>query len=147
MGMRRLALIGALAAGCAGSVAQVRVAVELTGAGAGPGEQQRCLDTVRSAGAIVDAQAGMHALITVEPNGNRVQLLSNRRGLVHDALEPQAPVEQLCKEAVAEAKRATTREPLPAPTEEARPALGDVARPPSTTTTSGGGSRGPIGDQ
>jgi len=146
MGMRRLALIGALAAGCAGSVAQVRVAVELTGAGAGPGEQQRCLDTVRSAGAIVDAQAGMHALITVEPNGNRVQLLSNRRGLVHDALEPQAPVEQLCREAVAEAKRATEREPLPAPTEDQRARTADVPRP-TATSTSGGESRGPISDQ
>jgi hypothetical protein len=140
--MRRLALIGALAAGCA-SVAHVRVAVELTGAGAGPGEEQRCLETVRQAGAIVDGQAPMHALITVEPNGNRVQVMSNRRGLVHDALEPQAPVEQLCREAVAEAKRATEREPLPAP-EESQPTLGDVQRAPATTTNSGRPSGGPI---
>lgn len=146
MGMRRLALIGALAAGCAGSVAQVRVAVELTGAGAGPTEQQRCLETVRSAGAILDAQAGMHALITVEPNGNRVQVMSNRRGLVHDALEPQAPVEQLCREAVAEAKRAAVREPLPAPTDEQRAHTTDVPRP-TATSTSGGESHGPISDQ
>ena len=146
MRMRRLALIGALAAGCAGSVAHVRVAVEMTGAGAGPAEQQRCLETVRAAGAVVDGQAAMHALITVEPNGNRVQVMSNRRGLVHDAFEPQAPVEQLCKEAVAEAKRATAREPLPAPTEEPRAHIADVPRP-TATSTSGGASNGPISDQ
>jgi hypothetical protein len=146
--MRRLAWIGALAvaAGCAGSTAQVRVAVELTGAGAGPGEQQRCLATVRQAGAVVEPQSGLHALVTVEPNGNRVQLLSSRRGLVLDKLEPQAPVEELCREVVVAARHALEREPLPAPDVQAREPIvnngGYVANP-----TSGAPSRGPISDQ
>ena len=141
-----MALIGVLLSGCAGSVAHVRVAVELTGAGAGPGVEQRCLDAVRSAGAVVDAQAGLHGLVTVEPNGNRVQLLSARRGLVHDQLEPQAPVEAMCKELVVAARHAAEREPLPAPAADVRQPLtingGYVANP-----TSGAPSRGPISDQ
>jgi hypothetical protein len=147
-GMRRLALMGALAvaAGCAGSTAQVRVAVEMTGAGAGPGEQQRCLQTVREAGAVVEPQSGLHALVTVEPNGNRVQLLSSRRGLVLDKLEPQAPVEQLCKEAVVAARHVLEREPLPAPEVDEREGVvksgsGYVGNP-----TSGAPNRGPISD-
>ncbi|HEX8954534.1 MAG TPA: hypothetical protein VF997_03205 [Polyangia bacterium] len=141
--MRQWALLATLAAGCAGSVAHVRVAVELTGAGAGPGEQQRCLEAVRQAGGIVDPQAAMHALVTVEPNGNRVQVLSSRRGLVHDQLEPAAPLEQLCKEAVAAATEATRREPLPAPVVDAPE---PVARVPANPTSSGAPSAGPIAD-
>ncbi len=139
--MRPLALFAMLAAGCAGSVAHVRLAVELTGAGAGAAEQQRCLEAVRQAGGISDAQAGLHALVTLEPNGNRVQLLSNRRGLVHDQLEPQASVESLCKEAVAAATAEARREPLPAPTGSDEPAT--AQRVPTNPTTSGAPS-GPI---
>jgi hypothetical protein len=147
--MRHLALIGALAvAGCAGSTtAQVRVAVELTGAGAGPGEQQRCLASVRQAGAVVEPQSGLHALVTVEPNGNRVQLLSNRRGLVLDRLEPQAPVEQLCNEAVVAARRALEREPLPSPTTETPAPMVNVGGGYVANPTSGSPSRGPIEDR
>jgi hypothetical protein len=145
--MPRLALLCALAAGCAGSVAHVRVAVELTGAGAGAGEQQRCLEAVRQAGGIVDAQAAMHALITVEPNGNRVQVLSNRRGLVHDALELEVPVEQLCRDAVAAATRATAREPLPTPATGAREPVGNSRGYTTNPTSSGAPSSGPISDQ
>jgi len=143
-----LALIGALAAvaGCAGSTAQVRVAVELTGAGAGPAEQQRCLATVREAGAVVEAQSGLHALVTVEPNGNRVQLLSSRRGLVLDKLEPQAPVEQLCREAVVAARHALEREPLPAPEADRSEPVVNVGGGFVANPTSGAPSRGPISD-
>ena len=132
----------AAAAGCAASVAHVRLAVELTGAGANPAAKQRCLEAVRQAGGIADAQASMHALITVEPNGNRVQVLSDRRGLVHDQLDAQAPVEVLCSEAVAAATSATRREPLPAPAGPSR-AEGPLANP----TASGGAYQGPISDQ
>jgi hypothetical protein len=111
--MRRFALAAALAVGCAGSVAQVHVALELTGPGAALPELARCTAAVQQAGGVVDPQSGMHALVTLEPNANRVQVLSNRRGLVHDQLEPQASVEQLCRDALAAATTATRREPLP----------------------------------
>ena len=111
--MRRFALAATLAVGCAGSVAHVRLAVELTGPGAAAPEHERCTAAVRQAGGVVDPQCRMHALVTLEPNGNRVQVLSNRRGLVHDELEPQASVEQLCRDALAAATTATRREPLP----------------------------------
>jgi len=147
--MRRLgsiAIAAALAVGCAGSVAHVHVAVELTGAGAGGGEQQRCLDAVQQAGGVVDAGATLRALVTVEPSGNRVQLLSQRRGLVHDQLEPQAPVEQLCKEAVAAAVRAARREPLPVTAlDEASPNSRRSMVP--SDQASGAPSHGPISDQ
>lgn len=141
--MRRFALLAALAAGCAGSVAHVRVAMELTGAGAGPGEQQRCLEAVRQAGGVADAQAPLHALVTLEPNGNRVQLLSSRRGLVHDQLEPQASVEALCKEAVAAATTEARREPLPAPAGAEQPS---TARIPANPMSSGAPSGAPISE-
>lgn len=141
--MRRFAWVAALALGCAGSVAHVHVAVELTGAGAGPPELDRCVAAVRQAGGVVDQQAGMHALVTVEPNGNRVQVLSNRRGLVHDQLEPQASVEQLCRDALAAATTATRREPLPETGGDERThAAGPLASP----TASGAGAPGPISD-
>ncbi len=142
--MRRFALLAMMAAGgCAGSVAQVRLAVELTGAGASPAEQQRCVEAVRRRGGIIDAQASMHALVTVEPNANRVQVLSARRGLVHDKLEPQASVEQLCQEALAAASSAIRREPLPSTIDERSPG---VARVPPSPTSSGPASGAPITD-
>jgi len=141
--MRRFALLATLAAGCAGSVAHVHVALELTGAGAGAAERQRCLAAVGQAGGIADAEAPLHALVTLEPNGNRVQLLSSRRGLVHDALEPQASVEALCKEAVAAAASEARREPLPSPTEGTAPPM---ARVPSSPVSSGAPNGGPISE-
>lgn len=137
-----MALFATLAAGCAASVAHVRVAVELTGAGAGAPEQQRCLEAVRQAGGIADAQAALHALVTLEPNGNRVQLLSNRRGLVHDRLAPQASVEALCKEAVDAATAEARREPLPAPAGPDQP--GAPPRLLANPTSSGAPTSGPI---
>lgn len=144
--MRRLGIIAALvAAGCAGSVARVHVAVELTGAGAGPAELDRCFAAVRQAGGVVDPQSGIKALVTVEPNGNRVQLLSLRRGLVDDRLEPQASVEQLCKDALAAATMATRREPLPQTT--GGEAHGSATGPIAAPTSSGAPATGPISDQ
>ena len=141
--MRRFAL-AVLFAGCAGSVARVHVAVELTGPAAAPPELERCFATIRQAGGVVDAQSGMHALITLEPNGNRVQVLSNRRGLVHDQLEPQASVEQLCRDALAAAATATRREPLPEPSGDGRVQAMEPVAPP---TSSGAPAHGPISDQ
>jgi hypothetical protein len=124
-------------------VAHVRVALELTGAGVGPSEQQRCLEAVRQAGGVADAQAPLHALVTLEPNGNRVQLLSNRRGLVHDQLEPQASVEALCREAVAAATTEARHEPLPAPAGAEQP---PTARIPTNPMSSGAPSGAPISE-
>jgi uncharacterized protein (DUF849 family) len=143
--MRRFALAAALAFGCAGSVAHVHVAVELTGPGAAPAEVERCIAAVRQAGGIVDAQSAMHALVTLEPNANRVQVLSNRRGLVHDQLEPQAPVEQLCRDALAAAATATRREPLPDTGGDQRARSTEAT--PAAATTSGAPAHGPISDQ
>jgi hypothetical protein len=144
--MRLLRAFALLAAGCAGSVAHVHVAVELTGAGAGPAALERCVTAVRAAGGVVDAQSGLHALVTVEPNGNRVQLLSDRRGLVHDRVEPQAPVEQLCRDALAAATTATRREPLPSTGVDDRARSLDE-RALTTPTASGPATQGPISDQ
>jgi uncharacterized protein (DUF849 family) len=143
--MRRFALAAALAVGCAASVAHVHVAVELTGPGAAPPDLERCTAAVRQAGGVVDPQSGMHALVTLEPNANRVQVLSNRRGLVHDQLEPQASVEQLCRDALAAAATATRREPLPDTGGDQR--AHSIEAPPTTATTSGAPTHGPISDQ
>jgi hypothetical protein len=132
-----------LTAGCATSGAPARVALQLQGAAAGPAEQQRCVEAVTRAGAIVDAKAPLQALVTLEPTGSRLQIVSPSRGLVRDESRPAGTVEALCQDAAATA--AATRE---APTIATPAAVGVVpsAEPPAPTTTSGGAYRGPISD-
>jgi hypothetical protein len=136
----RFAAVLALAAGCAATGAPVHVALQLQGAAAGAAEQQRCLDAATRAGAIVDARASVQALVTLEPGGGRLQVLSATRGLVHEESRPPGSVEKLCHDAALAAAAAH------APSLAADPGSAAGAPPPDhalTPTTSGGINRGP----
>jgi hypothetical protein len=166
----------ALATGCASSVPNVEdqplfaagwsgppphVAVQVTGTG-GPTEQQRCVDAVKGAGAVVDAAAPVQALVTLEPGASRLQVTSTRRGLVRDEPRPLWTVERLCKDALLAMVR-TIREESPGAGSARSSAAGGPetgmsqqrlsaepgARPdgpPPLANTSGGTYRGPVQD-
>lgn len=138
--MRFVAVL-VLAAGCAASARGVRVAVSLTGQAAGPAEQQRCLVAAERAGAVVDANAPVQALITLDKDGSRLQVVTMRRGLVRDEKRGQASIESLCQDAVAAAAAAREVSTLDAP-------AGGVPtnEPQPSPQASGGAYRGPISD-
>lgn len=138
--MRFWALL-VLTAGCSATVRDVRVALQLTGPAAGPAEQQRCLAAATRAGAVVDTNAPVQALVTLDQDGGRVQVVTLRRGLVRDDKRAPASVETLCQDAVAAAAAAREPAALDAPT-GAMPA----AEPTPSPATSGGVYRGPISD-
>ncbi|HEY2747902.1 MAG TPA: hypothetical protein VGL86_24940, partial [Polyangia bacterium] len=71
-------------AGCASIAGSTRVALTVQGAAAGAAVAQQCADAVRRAGAVVDPQAPVQAIVTLEPSGARLQVLSPTRGLVRD---------------------------------------------------------------
>jgi hypothetical protein len=140
--MRFVAIFAAACAGlgCAANAQGTRVALTVQGAAAGPAEQQRCADAVRRAGAVVDANAPVQAIVTLEPSGARLQVVSPRRGLVRDEAKPAGSVERLCKDAAFAA--ATTPESNAV-------GFGDPtgAPPPPrsiTPSASGAGYNGPI---
>jgi hypothetical protein len=136
----RLAAVLVFAAGCAASQPHARVALQLQGAAAGPAERQRCVDAATRAGAIIDAKAPVQAVVTLEPTGSRLQVMSMRRGLVRDESKPAGSVEALCQDAALVG--ATTADTSPSVDWSATtPGPDQPARAPST---SGGDYRGPI---
>jgi hypothetical protein len=141
--MRFMAIFAALyaGAGCAANAQHARVALTLQGAAAGAAEQQRCLDAVRRAGAIVDANAPLKAIVTLDPSGARLQVLSPTRGLVRDEAKPAGTVEPLCQDAALAA--AATPEANPTTTYGGPPGSEPLA-PRPMPTTSGGSFNGPI---
>jgi hypothetical protein len=113
--MRAFCAFALVLAGCASQVASVenqplvaagwsgpppRVGLSLTGSGATPADNDRCVAAVTRAGAIVDGNAAVQALVTVEQAGNRLQITSQRHGLVQDEPRPAWPVEHLCNDAL-----------------------------------------------
>ena len=134
----RFAAVFVIAAGCAASQQQVHVALQLQGAAAGPAEQKRCLDAVARAGVIVDARASVQAVVTLEPTGSRLQVVTMRRGLVRDESKPAGNVETLCQDA---ALSAAAMGDAPARDWSGTPA---AEQPPRNPSTSGGDYRGPI---
>ncbi len=133
------AFAAAAAAGCAASARDARVALELQGVGAGAAERQRCIDAAQRAGAIVDATAPVQAVITLEPGGDRLQVISATRGLVREESQPAGAVERLCHDA-ALAAAVAHQAPL------ATPPAGSATAPERSPSpmTSGGGYQGPI---
>lgn len=172
--MRRMAAVLLVAGGCASNVANVQdqplfaagwsgppphVSVQLAGAGAGADKQQRCLAAVGRAGAVVDARAGVQAVVTLEPAGNRLQIMSSRRGLVSDEPRPAWSVERLCDDALyalvsairgddPSAERSVPTLPPMLRRPLSAPASGSVTdqpeAPPPLPTASGGSYPGPI---
>jgi hypothetical protein len=154
--MRALSAFAVVLAACAGQVASVEnqplaaagwsgppphVGLSLTGSGAAPADSERCIAAVTGAGAIVDGNAPVQALVTVEPAGNRLQITSLRRGLVRDEARPAWPVEHLCNDALfALVKVLRTETPYVEPIESPAPAN---ERPYSTPSASGAIHRGP----
>src|SRR4051794_2793913 len=136
----RLAAVLLLAAGCAATQSQVRVALQLQGASAGPAERQRCIDAAVRAGATIDAGAPVQAIVTLEPTGGRLQVMSLRRGMVRDEAKPPGSVEALCQDAALAASVAT----LPPSSVADTPASRSTVDAPRAPTTSGGDYRGPI---
>ena len=135
----RFAALLLFAGGCAASQQQVHVALQLQGAAAGPAERQRCLDAATRAGAIVDARAPVQAVVTLEPTGGRLQVVSMRRGLVRDESKPAGSVEALCVDAAVAASAA--RDSSPPADWSGMPAN---EQPPRSPSTSGSDYRGPI---
>ncbi len=139
--MRRLVIV-ALVAGCAAQSGRTRVALQLQGPAAGPAEQRRCLEAAQKLGAVVDAYAPVQALVTLDKDGNRLQVLSQRRGLLRDEKRASgASVESLCQDAVTAA--AAAGEPAMAG-EQPAPGAMPAHDPPPSTVSSGGSYRGPI---
>lgn len=171
--MERLAAIALLLGGCAGGVQNVEdnplfaaawtgppphVGVQVTGPGASADKQQRCAATVQKAGGVVDAAAPMQVLLTLDDKGNRLQVLSQRRGLVRDEARPAWTLDRLCKEALEEAAVAlqaerpggwsatTSTAPTLSPGPTSLPPHGPNDNPtgPAPLPAQSGGSAGPI---
>jgi hypothetical protein len=78
-----------------------RVAVQLTGTDASPDKQARCAAELARAGAVVDETgAAARAVLTLQPGGHRLQVTTQRRGLVRDEARPDGSVERLCNDAL-----------------------------------------------
>jgi hypothetical protein len=169
--MRPVAAVWLCAAGCASASAiedqplfvagwsgpPPHVAVQVEGPAAGPSLQRRCLDRLARSGAVVDASASVQARLTLDPSGNRLQVLSLRRGVVRDVPRPAWSVERLCNDALLamvsaireESPRRGGAPPPESPYEPASPTTeGPAANGPATPapapTSSGGGYHGPI---
>jgi hypothetical protein len=113
--MSRLALVwAAMLMGCAhGSSARApealtqiqwsgpppHVGVQLAGAGASGELQAQCDAAVTHSGAVVDGNAAVQAIVTLDGTGARLDLLSQRRGVVRSEARPSLPVERLCAQA------------------------------------------------
>ncbi len=160
-----------LAAGCAGGAASLEeqplfaagwsgppphVAVQLAGSDAGGDKQQRCSAALVRAGAVVDGNAPVQAIVTVERTGNRLRVTTRRRGVVRDDPRPAWSIERLCDDALL-ALVAAIREEQPgqaalaprAPPAYSNPPFSSEpgARsdgPPALPSSSGGTYRGPI---
>jgi hypothetical protein len=138
----RLAAIFALAAGCATSGQSVHVALVVQGSAAGAAEEQRCVEAATRAGAIIDPQAPVQALVTLEAKSGQLQVLSTSRGLVREESLAAGSVETLCRDAALAAAAAHA-----APTLSNDPnAVGGAPspNPQPTPSTSGAANRGPI---
>ena len=163
-----------VAAGCAGGAQELadeplfaagwsgpppHVMVQLAGPGASAQAQQRCVQAMGRAGAVVDAAAPVQARVTLDPRGNRLQVTSTRRGVVRDEPRPAWPVERLCDDALlamasaiqqerpsaaAPAAPPPPREPLPWTTTTARVPNDSPSGPAALPSQSGGGYNGPI---
>src|SRR4051812_2838408 len=127
----RLAAVVLFAAGCAASQPQVRVALQLQGASAGPAMRQRCVDAATRAGAVVDERAPVQAIVTLGPRGERLQVMSLTRGLVRDEAKPPGSVEALCQDAALAASVAGLPPSAAADTPAARSPM-DAPRAPTT---------------
>jgi hypothetical protein len=141
-----------------------RVAVLLAGPDASSDKQARCTQALARAGAVVDGGAAAQAVVTLAPEGNRLQVMTHKRGLVRDEPRPSWTIERLCDDALlalVDAIRgdapAPPAPPLAAPGQpelsqpySAMPLSRDRDRelPPDQPTTppeaSGGIHRGPI---
>src|SRR5689334_2039654 len=132
--MRFLAVVAFFAAGCSAAVRQAHVAMTVQGPAAGPAEQQRCLAAVQAAGAVVDGNAPVQAIVTVDKDGGRLQVLTMRRGLVRDEKRAGGTLEALCRDAAAAAVAAHEPEPVAAPAVDNSP----QHAPEPTSQTSGG---------
>jgi hypothetical protein len=75
------------------------VAVQLAGAGASGELQAQCDAAVTHSGAVADGNATVMAIVTLDGSGSRVDLLSQRRGVVRSDKRPALPVEHLCAQA------------------------------------------------
>ncbi|MCU1278243.1 MAG: hypothetical protein JWM53_1789, partial [bacterium] len=91
------------------------------------------------AGAVVDAHAAVQAVVTLEPTGDRLQVMSLSRGLVREESKPAGSVEALCQDA---ALAAATAHVTPPSTES--PGVPSPDQPARAPSTSGGDYCGPI---
>jgi hypothetical protein len=137
--MRLCTVVLCCAAGCATIHARVHMALQLQGTAAGPAEQQRCLDAATRAGVVVDQRASVQAVVTLDPAGGRLQVVTMRRGLVRDESKPAGSVELLCTDAANTA--AAMADTAPADWSGGTPS---PEQPPRNPTTSGGDYHGPI---
>jgi hypothetical protein len=75
------------------------VAVQLAGAGASGELQAQCDAAVTHSGAVSDGNATVQAIVTLDGGGSRVDLLSQRRGVVRSENRPALAIEHLCAQA------------------------------------------------
>jgi hypothetical protein len=138
--MRFWAVVVGLTVGCA-SARGVHVNMTVQGSAAGPAEQQRCLAAAQQAGAIVDGNASVQALVTLDKDGNRLQVVSMRRGLVRDEKRSAGNVEALCRDAVMAAAASSDAPTMDGPTQRF-----NGPSQPAPGTTSGNEYHGPISE-
>jgi hypothetical protein len=75
------------------------VGVQLAGTGATSELQAQCDAAVTHSGAVADGSAPAQAIVTLEGAGARLDILSQRRGVVRSETRASLPVERLCAQA------------------------------------------------
>ncbi len=97
----------------AGSRPGARYAIFLNGTKADDGKRQRCAEEVQAAGGVIDPTAPVRAVLTLEEYGNKLEIVSQARGIVQNVDLPKWDMRRLCREALAALAPAIAQEPPP----------------------------------
>src|SRR5579863_6371242 len=80
-----------------------KVAVTLAGSGATIDLQTACDEAATRAGVILDGNAAVQAIVTLDAHGARVDILSQRRGVVRSDSRTALSIDRVCARAAVDA--------------------------------------------
>jgi hypothetical protein len=118
--MTRLLWLAPLLVACAAEAPATRpgyagqhLYVQVTGFAANEGKAQRCNDEVQRSGYVPDPMAPVHAVLILEGNTNRLQIVSQARGIVRNEDLPGWDMGRLCRTAIEGILPVLAQEPPP----------------------------------
>src|SRR5438132_2579326 len=85
-------------AGWTGPPPRIQIVVE--GSDADEDKRQKCQQVIVRSGGLADPTAPVRAVLTLRDEGNRLQVISQQRGIVRDEPRPGWDMEHLCNDAL-----------------------------------------------